>query len=339
MDKNTIIPEIQLPDDEFELEENIDESEEEASQEKETETAQEEINVDVEWEEEELVEGEDPRLKDLYNYYRENNIITQDADGPITPEKFEEIIVNQRKAEIEHYMDLPIKSASPDAQAFLKYARDNPNATLDDLKQFFEEAEKIFYYSEDNLKEESTAENYLRRLYKDEDYEDNEIDERIDMLKDSKSITKEALREYKRDSVAKQEYLNHKLKEVEQSKEAQQVEYDTFVDSFNQELKNLQWNDSRKSKVVEVFSSGLYKSAIENMTSMPKAMIQLLDIISYLDVDKGEIDLSAYLGREETKVTKRVKNKILDSFSTSLGRQSAAVKNDNDKFDDFEFAD
>jgi hypothetical protein len=340
--KNPTVPDLELPADLFEPEDlevtpeqKIDSTTEPAPEDgQDTPPNSSEGDVQAGSESEE----DDVRVKELYDFWKQNNVINVDLEGPATIDNLEKAALAQRQAEINYYQSLPVKNAADDARPFIEYAMSKPGVTLDELKEFFEMSKPVVI-GEKDLEQEEKAEEYLRSLYKSAEYEDEFVEERIDMLKDSKTLTKEALREYKRDTDARKAFQEQKLQESRESKKATELESQQFVDNFNSSLKEIDWNDQRKAEVVQVYSSGFYKSAIDILRSMPKAMIQMLDFVSHLDVEKGEFKMDDFLKRYESKVTEKVKDNFNRSFSNSLGKQSAVIPNTEEDDIDYEFAD
>jgi hypothetical protein len=291
------------------------------------ETIEDEVIEEVE--EEESSSG----AKVFYDFITENGLIDEieNFDGNVETLK-------------QHLEQLPVKSfkravdSLPEfAQQIVNYAFSKELSNLDDFKDFMENVVKPAY-SQVNVDDVESARTYLQSKYTEMGIyaEEDDLLEAIDLLEEKGNLLKTAKSLADKDNEASRKALELKVKEAEETKvnsaSKLKEEQEKFSKGIEDTFKELNWKEERKKAVFQNLQADVVNRKNNLIRKSPKAIVQLADIYSYFNEEKGEFDFSKLIDvKAQSKQTVNKKEDIQrDKFSSSLaslGKETVSKKN------------
>ena len=292
---------------------------------------EEDIDIDVgnTIEEKKEEDKEVSEYEELYNYYKDNNLITPYEDFDGTAESFQKAIEHTRNQEREYFFNLPVNSVPESVQPLIEYALNKgQNASLEEIKNIFlsEDREKEIDY--DNIDE---VKNHYTNLMLSMGIEKDLIEDEIDMYSDGQE---EVL-------VKKVKFLDQKnksdkegriQKEVEKAKEEKKRLEKAAEEQMNaivSDLENREIPQDIKSEVYNMIVSGEVNEKINHINKNPKATNDMVLFLRSYNIETGEFDLENYKKSVFSTEAKKVKNKIEKNFKNTLtkkGKKKATTK-------------
>lgn len=295
----------------------------------------EDIEIETEESESEKKESEDDgAVKYFYDFIVENGIIDE-------VENFDGSIETLRK-EIEQ---LPYKSFKravdnlpPVAQKVVNYVFAKEDVDVNELKSFLDDdigkiANEIVINDEESARSFLEKQYRQMRIYSDDD----DMEEAIDLLEERGTLIKTAKQLANKVNEDLRSELDNKLQQLESEKQErfrlQQEQNEKMIQSINNTLEELPWNDKRKSAVIENLKPEVLQSKNEKIRMSPKAIVQLADLYSYFDEDKGEFNFQKLIDDKATsKVNTETKKRMQeDKFSSAVGALGKQLPNRKEK--------
>jgi hypothetical protein len=84
-----------------------------------------------------------------------------------------------------------------------------------------------------------------------------------------------------------------------------------------------------------IFQEGVLDQRVQKIINEPKALVQLLNIISYYDEDKNEFNLDTFFNKASTKQTNSLKERLKQGMQNR--GSSVTPTHEPDSLQDFEF--
>jgi len=273
---------------------------------------------------------EDDRVKVLYYIMVDSNIIEADEEFKPTVENFEELV----SVLPEHFLAQAVSKLPDFVQDIIQLGFENPSLSVDDISKFFE----TYHVAQERLVEPTTddeAYDFLKpvllqtKLFpteaKAEKYLDDLMEEGM-LLDKAKEVYQERLEELDK---LKQEELAQVSAMRKQAEEQQRAFYETLFDT----VEDLDWESSRKKTVLDNLHPDEVQRKNQLIAQSPKALVQLADIYSYFNEDKGEFDFSDFGIRKVSKKLREEKDSIeRDKVSSHLSKLKTNPKDPGGSF-------
>jgi hypothetical protein len=273
-------------------------------------------------------------VKVFYDFITESGVIDEieNFDGSI----------EMLKQELE---SLPVKSfkkavsSLPEfAQQVLNYVFSKEDITVDDFKSFIEsDVEPVYKQFEITDVEEARkflSDEYQRMgIYTDEE----DLSEAIDLLEEKGTLLKTAKQLSDKRNAELKQVLDAKIQETEKQKEERtkslEEENKRISEGIQKTLTDLKWKESRKQAIFENLKPDVLQKKNELIRRSPKAIVQLADLYSYFDEEKGEFDLSKLVdAKANSKITAETKNRMQeDKFSSAIAGLGKQLPNRKEK--------
>ena len=164
-----------------------------------------------------------------------------------------------------------------------------------------------------------------------EGLEDDEIEDRIDYLKDRNQLTKESVRQFKKDEQVRQQEMNSQLEQIRQQEQVEQQQQEVFVQNFGQVLNSTNWRNDHKQLIAHEFTSGNFKTRMEHLFENPKALVKLVDFLA--NYDGEDINLDSYKKSAFSPSVKGVKDTVEKYWSSSSLANNKSSRGGNPKVD------
>lgn len=285
-----------------------------------------------------LAEDADDNIVSAYQFYKDNGIIEgeyEDFDG--TPQSLATILekedAKKYDAVYQHLHNNSPEFARPLLDLILTKGNE---LTLEEASEIFQYVKPTEYSTED-MKDEEKATEFLRGYYaKEFDETPEEVEERIDLLKDRNKLTKEAEVLFNKENEFRQKFVEKKVEEAKLTKEQREQQEAAFASSFNKSMDELNWRSDLKEEVTRELYSGNHKTRVEHIYNNPKALTKLVHFMSYYD--GKDIDMDSFMKEYTSDASKKIKKNIRDYWSGSIGKSRSSRDQDKDTFDlsDFE---
>jgi hypothetical protein len=187
-------------------------------------------------------------------------------------------------------------------------------------------------FTEQDLQNDNDlAENYLTNSLKAEGLDDDEIEDRIDYLKDRNQLAKESIRQFRKDEQVREQEMNSQLEYVRQQEQVEQQQQEVFVQNFGQVLNDTNWRNDHKQVIAHEFTSGNFKTRMEHVFENPKALVKLVDFLA--NYDGEDINLDRYKKSAFSPSVKGVKDTVEKYWSSSSLANSKSSRGGNPKVD------
>lgn len=249
----------------------------------------------------------------FYNFLVENKFIPEDEEFDGSTQKLDEYIKNIGYHAFNNVAD----SIADDGKNLLKYALAlGEDATKDRLQEFFSVRAQIPEVDFDDTNDVKT---FLKDYYiATNQYSDEDVDDRIEFLESKGKLSEYAEKHY--NDIVEQVDAYEK-QQIDQEQQKQQAKQELFNNVRN-ELMSYDWSIERKKQVADKLSNKEFKRVNSMIQNSPKALIQLADLYTYFDEEKGEFDLSALIDKRANSKTaqKKLDNIEKNSFSSSLSK-------------------
>lgn len=262
-----------------------------------------------------------------YNYYKDNNFITIDHEFDGTFDSLKDALDKQAQVSLVN----AIQNFPSFLQPIIEYATLKDDVTPEEVANFLMQYQPPSFSEQDLQNDNDLAESYLVNALKAEGLEDDEIEDRIDYLKDRNQLTKESVRQFKKDEQVRQQEMNSQLEQIRQQEELEQQQQEVFVQNFGQVLNTTNWRNDHKQLIAHEFTSGNFKTRMEHLFENPKALVKLVDFLA--NYDGEDINLDSYKKSAFSPSVKGVKDTVEKYWSNSSLANNKSSKGGNPKVD------
>ena len=262
-----------------------------------------------------------------FNYYKDNNFLTIDHEFDGTFDSLKEALDKQAQVSLVS----AIQNFPPFLQPIIEYATLKDDVTPEEVANFLMQYQPPSFTEQDLQNDNDLAENYLTNSLKAEGLDDEEIEDRIDYLKDRNQLAKESIRQFRKDEQVRQQEMNGQLEQVRQQEQVEQQQQEVFVQNFGQVLNNTNWRDDHKQVIAHEFTSGNFKTRMEHLFENPKALVKLVDFLA--NYDGEDINLDKYKKSAFSPSVKGVKDTVEKYWSSSSLANNKSSKGGNPKVD------
>jgi hypothetical protein len=271
-------------------------------------------------EEEESEEENDDYFTSLTSTMKEKGIfqnIEIPEDEEITEEKFIEFQDEEIEARVEEALDGFMEELGGDAKEFLAHVKEGGKP-----EDFFKVYSQDRGIPKGDILDEKYQEKVARYYYKNiEEWDSEDIDDRIEWLKDSAKLGKEADKHIQRieklDEKAKEDLQKQTLAQQKQAEKSRKAFVDTVKETLDKtdEIDNYKFNPKVKSKLHSFITKPSVKvsknkyvtqmqSKLQEALKSPEKMIVLADILM------SDFDFSNVATASTTKTTKKLRKDI-----------------------------
>lgn len=262
-----------------------------------------------------------------FNYYKDNNFLTIDHEFDGTFDSLKEALDKQAQVSLVS----AIQNFPPFLQPIIEYATLKDDVTPEEVANFLMQYQPPSFTEQDLQNDNDLAENYLTNSLKAEGLDDEEIEDRIDYLKDRNQLAKESIRQFRKDEQVRQQEMNGQLEYIRQQEQVEQQQQEVFVQNFGQVLNNTNWRDDHKQVIAHEFTSGNFKTRMEHLFENPKALVKLVDFLA--NYDGEDINLDKYKKSAFSPSVKGVKDTVEKYWSSSSLANNKSSKGGNPKVD------
>jgi len=262
-----------------------------------------------------------------FNYYKDNNFITIDHEFDGTFDSLKEALDKQAQVSLVS----AIQNFPSFLQPIIEYATLKDDITPEEVANFLMQYQPPSFTEQDLQNDNDLAENYLTNSLKAEGLEDDEIEDRIDYLKDRNQLAKESIRQFRKDEQVRQQEMNSQLEQVRQQEQVEQQQQEVFVQNFGQVLNDTNWRTDHKQVIAHEFTSGNFKTRMEHVFENPKALVKLVDFLA--NYDGEDINLDKYKKSAFSPSVKGVKDTVEKYWSSSSLANSKSSRGGNPKVD------
>ena len=262
-----------------------------------------------------------------FNYYKDNNFLTIDHEFDGTFDSLKEALDKQAQVSLVS----AIQNFPPFLQPIIEYATLKDDVTPEEVANFLMQYQPPSFTEQDLQSDNDLAENYLTNSLKAEGLDDEEIEDRIDYLKDRNQLAKESIRQFRKDEQVRQQEMDGQLEQIRQQEQVEQQQQEVFVQNFGQVLNSTNWRDDHKQVIAHEFTSGNFKTRMEHLFENPKALVKLVDFLA--NYDGEDINLDRYKKSAFSPSVKGVKDTVEKYWSSSSLANNKSSRGGNPKVD------
>jgi len=262
-----------------------------------------------------------------FNYYKDNNFLTIDHEFDGTFDSLKEALDKQAQVSLVS----AIQNFPSFLQPIIEYATLKDDITPEEVANFLMQYQPPSFTEQDLQNDNDLAENYLTNSLKAEGLDDDEIEDRIDYLKDRNQLAKESIRQFRKDEQVRQQEMNGQLEYVRQQEQVEQQQQEVFVQNFGQVLNDTNWRTDHKQVIAHEFTSGNFKTRMEHVFENPKALVKLVDFLA--NYDGEDINLDKYKKSAFSPSVKGVKDTVEKYWSSSSLANNKSARGGNPKVD------
>ena len=290
---------------ELKQQEPILEPEQEKQQEKEEEEEKEDDDVEV--------------IKGVYELFQSKGILPEKEVA--SWEDFESEI-NSYKTELPNKIRQEIiESSGEEFKRLYEFSLTKPELTRADLIDFLQAEENDAQV--ESINDNLSARTYLKKQYSSQ-FEDNVLDAMLDALEDSDQLLTKA-------KSVKTNQAEQKLAQAQAQQEQLIQQQQEFFNSISTELDAQPWKESHRKNVKQAWQSGKVDQTLQAVANNPKALVQLINFLSYYDDTSSNFNLDTFFTKAQSKETNSVKNKIISS-AQNRGGSTKSKKANSDTF-------
>jgi hypothetical protein len=262
-----------------------------------------------------------------FNYYKDNNFLTIDHEFDGTFDSLKEALDKQAQVSLVG----AIQNFPSFLQPIIEYATLKDDITPEEVANFLMQYQPPSFTEQDLQNDNDLAENYLTNSLKAEGLDDDEIEDRIDYLKDRNQLAKESIRQFRKDEQVREQEMNSQLEQVRQQEQVEQQQQEVFVQNFGQVLNDTNWRTDHKQVIAHEFTSGNFKTRMEHVFENPKALVKLVDFLA--NYDGEDINLDKYKKSAFSPSVKGVKDTVEKYWSSSSLANNKSARGGNPKVD------
>lgn len=269
-----------------------------------------------------MLPGEEPetkgdeRYKALYNFWKEEGLISHDGEFAGTKEEFGEILRQQRIAEQEAIQEAVIGAVPDYAQSLVEYIlTEGDQLSLSKLQEYLGAASKAEAVPQ--ISTEVQAKSFLLQEYEEILGEKGLAEKFVETLEDDGELLVRAQARREEKLAKKQEFETQKVEESKAQKAARLQAQQQFQQSLAKELEGSGWKQDVQREVYnEIFSQSL-RAKTSSIVQHPKALIKLANYLRYYNSDTGDIDEKAFANVAYSSAAKELKDRIEKHFGRS----------------------
>lgn len=262
-----------------------------------------------------------------FNYYKDNNFLTIDHEFDGTFDSLKEALDKQAQVSLVG----AIQNFPSFLQPIIEYATLKDDITPEEVANFLMQYQPPSFTEQDLQNDNDLAENYLTNSLKAEGLDDEEVEDRIDYLKDRNQLAKESIRQFRKDEQVREQEINSQLEYVRQQEQVEQQQQEVFVQNFGQVLNDTNWRTDHKQVIAHEFTSGNFKTRMEHVFENPKALVKLVDFLA--NYDGEDINLDKYKKSAFSPSVKGVKDTVEKYWSSSSLANNKSARGGNPKVD------
>lgn len=310
---------------------NVFEQEEETTDQEETvdestDAIDESENTDGEDHNEESIEIDD-RVKALYDILVDSNIIGDIDDFKPTVDNFQNL-VDQLP---EHFFMRAVSGLPEHLQVLLEYGLNNPESSPEDLNEFF-----VNYLAPSEIQEPETddeAIDFLKpillqnKLFTSE----SKVDKYLEDLLEEGTLLDKAIEVYNEYESNRNAEMQEQLEQVKIARQQEQQQQQEYYEQLYDTVDSLDWDKDRKSIVLNNLMPNEVQRKNQLIMQSPKAVVQLADIYSYFNEEKGEFEFDNFGIRKVSNKLQSQKDKIQkDKISSHLSNIKTGQRGTSD---------
>jgi hypothetical protein len=309
-----------LPDfDLLGLDEENKNQEENEQEEEDTDTSEEaeepkQDNEETEKSSEESEEGLES-IRVFYDMFKEQGILPEKDVNSLEDLTSE---IDKYKNELPNQVrDAIINDAPEVSRNVLDFAMTKPNVTREDIINFLSaeaEDQKI-----NSIETDEQAREFLEAEYTKLIGDDTAAKTAVDALEDKGQLQEKAKSMFQ-DRAAK---LQEQAIQEREQQEAAQLQ---FYNDIEAQFESQTWKEDHKNKVVESWKQGSFVDVINDIKSKPKALVQLMNILSYYNSDEQEFNMDTFFTKASTKKVNDVRDRIISSAQKKFFNSKSKTK-------------
>jgi len=329
IDDENIVPPVEDQDEPVTPPVDSDNEEEEEEEEEEKEKFVYTPPEDDEDEDESETDTEEAQVNAAYQLFVEKGYVSKQENAPKTWDELNTEI-DKLPEEIAAAM---LESVPPVAQNLIEFVLNSGESlTVDGLKGFFQKHLDLVADSDTEFVDEDAAEVYIKKALGKTGLKEREIDFAIQALKDDEELLNRA-NEFKAEETAAKQAAIEAEKEANKNKEIQRKENTKkYWANVSNALVETKWKPNKQKEVYDMLVNNKPSQVIGEIYKNPAALVQLADILSYYDVDKGQFDLTKFKQQVVTKEVEKGKENILrDGFSTVFKSKTGKLPGNNNE--------
>lgn len=287
----------------------------------EEETIEEETPItdqeEVEEQNDEITDEDKQYYKQLFDYYKKDGFFTEEEEFDGDPEKFEELLNKKKVSLVTDAQELLLAQLPDNRKRLLEYTLANPNATDEDILNFFE-VDNYQPIDVDLFEDEKTSREFLKTYLMQERGDDEETaNDYLDVLEDKGKLNQQAKQIAKHINDQQEQLREQKIQEAQQIKQARNEQYKKFHDGFVDSLNSLEWDKKIKKEIYNTMYSNKLTELSNEVFKHPLAAIQLVNYMRFFDPKTGKIDETEFEKSAFNPTMKKAKSKIQQSFRSS----------------------
>lgn len=274
-----------------------------------------------------LLKGE-PQLVAAYQYYVDRGIFdAPDKETEITIDLLESNLGEATAKMAEKSLDAFIDPLPAFGQAIIQKALEKKGSlTIEDIQQIIGQQRSSI--SLDSLEDESSAFSYMVKKYEADGYSNEDAQDMANVLKDKGKIVSTAKSFAEKEKAVEEEKDKKIAEQSKKNRQEQRIKEEQFQSEFAAAIDSTGWRSDKKDQIVEMFVSKNFSNKLSSaLYNDPKALVTLIDFMSYYDPEKKVFDMENYKKEAFTpSVTKVAKN-----MRESLWNQAGTVVVEEDK--------
>lgn len=307
--------------------ETNDETTEADEQEEEDNDSTEEIQETHEESEESSDEPEEgiESIRIFYDMFKEQGILPEkevNSFDDLTDE------INKYKEELPNQVREAIINEAPEiSKNLLDFVMTKPNVKREDIIEFLSaEAEDETI---NNIETDEQAREFLKAEYTKILGDETAAEASVDAFEDKGQLQEKAKALFQN----KAEKLREQASQEREQLEAAQTQ---FYNDIEQQFESQTWKPEHKTKVMDSWRQGSFVQVINDIKAKPKALVQLMNILSYYDSEKEEFNMDTFFTKASTKKVNDIRERIVNSSQKSASTQKANPKKTKFDLGDFE---
>jgi hypothetical protein len=285
----------------------------------------------LEKENEVYAEGSDPAAISLYQEMKERGYVDPNDKFDGTWESFDEYFTTLP----QKVLDSVIQELPDFSKNLVKFvATAGENITSEELINFVDKHLKA--HSEDtNLDSLDSARSYLENVYKQSGLRASAIQSQLDDLEDSEELIQEAKKHYSENNSKKE--TEALIAEKENTNAEIKARQKAYAAELQKELVATGWKQEKIVEIQNTLSGSNFSNAIREITTSPKALVQLANFIKLYDPKQKNFNLDSFVKQVESKQTISLKEKLeknqFGTGATNTKQNSKANPNEVEKLE------
>lgn len=277
--------------------------------------------------------GEVSDTQSLFSKLKEEGVLTIDFEED---EDISNVIDNEIESRVEETMEGFFEELDEDAVAFLKYKKNGG-----DTKKFFDSLKAATDNPSGTIDDENYQENLVKYGLKQEGYDDEDIEDKVEWLKEGGKLQRHAEKYEKKFEKQKEDYKKQILEEQKKQDQLAREQRESLSNDLKERLSNTEsvghftFNKDDKRNLHSYMTKAKVKVGKNNyLTQMQHDLQNAFQdpekILVIAKLLRSDFDISDVIRNTETKVTKKTKDKIerkpkIKSSKSSSGKGRKAL--------------